>query len=59
LVVILRKTYDTDLALTGMADENVDIYSQAKDYTDLPILFTWITDLFLLEAVRRREAMGY
>jgi hypothetical protein len=54
-----QKTYDTDLALTGITDEKIDVYSQAQDYTDRPTLLAWLTYLFLPEVMRRRQDMGY
>lgn len=59
LIVIPRKTYDADLALTGITDEKVTVYSQAKGYTNRPIFLAWLTDIFLPEVARRREALGY
>jgi hypothetical protein len=59
LIVILRKSGDPDLALTGITDKKVDVYSQKKDYTDRSIFLAWLTDLFLAEVVRRRQAFAY
>lgn len=59
LIVIPRKTYDADLGLTGLTDEKVTVYSQAKGYTDRPIFHAWLTEIFLPEVARRRDALGY
>jgi hypothetical protein len=59
LIVIPRKTYDADLASTGITDEKVTIYSQSKGYTDRPIFLSWLTEVFLPEVQRRREAFDY
>jgi hypothetical protein len=59
LVGIPRKTYETDLAQTGITDEKVDVYSQAKGHTDHPIFLAWLTHVFLSEEVRRCKTMGY
>jgi hypothetical protein len=59
LIVIPRKSYDTDLALTGVTDEKIAIYSQAKGYTNRPIFLAWLIDVFLPEVARRRQAMDY
>jgi hypothetical protein len=37
----------------------VTIYSQAKGYTDRPIFLAWLTETFIPEVLRRREAFGY
>jgi hypothetical protein len=59
LIVVPRKTDDSDLALTGITDEKVAIYSQAKGYTDRPIYMAWLTEIFVPEVLRRREAFSY
>jgi hypothetical protein len=59
LVVIPRKTYDRDLALTGITEEKVQIYYQIKGYMDKAIFLSWLSDVFLPEVARRREALDY
>jgi hypothetical protein len=59
LIVLLRKTYDSDLALLGRTDEKVGVYSQSKGYTGRPIFLSWLCDLFIPELNRRRTAFGY
>jgi hypothetical protein len=50
---------DLDLPFIGITNENVAVYSQAKGYTDQPIFFAWLTDLFLPEVTWTRKMSGY
>jgi hypothetical protein len=59
LIVLPRKPYDNDLALTGFTHEKVAVYSQSKGRTDPPTFLAWLCDLFIPELSRRRAAFGY
>jgi hypothetical protein len=59
LVVIARQTYDTNLALTGITDEKVSLYSQSKRHIDRSIFLAWLNEIFLPEVRRRREGDNY
>jgi hypothetical protein len=52
-----KKAYGIDLSFPGVTNQNVEIYSHIKAYTGRPAFLTWLTDLFLAEVARRREAM--
>jgi hypothetical protein len=49
LVAIHRKTIDTDIALTGLAHENVAIYSQPKGFIDRSIFWAWFEEVSIPE----------
>jgi hypothetical protein len=59
LIVIHRKRYDADLALTGATNENLSVYSQSNGDADRPIFLAWLTEVFLPEVTRRCEAFCY
>jgi hypothetical protein len=58
-VMIPRKTYDLDLALTGLTEEKVTVDLQRKGYTDKITFLTWINIVFLPEVTRRRESFNH
>jgi hypothetical protein len=46
-------------SLICTTDDKVAVHSQAKGHTDKSIFWAWISDVFLPEVVRRRQAFGY
>jgi hypothetical protein len=59
VIVIPRKTLDEDLVLTGLTQEKVEVYSQAKGYIDTQIFEAWLENTFIPEVKKRREMHGY
>jgi hypothetical protein len=57
--VIVRKTFDAELALQGYSNEKVDVYSQSKSFIDIAIFQDWFQTNFIPELQRRRDLYHY
>jgi hypothetical protein len=49
LIVIPSEKIDADIALTGLIDKNVAIYSQLKGFIEYSIFWAWLEDVFIPE----------
>jgi hypothetical protein len=59
LIVIPRENIDADIALTGLPDKNVAIYSQLKGFIDYSIFWAWFEDVFIPEICERCTSYQY
>jgi hypothetical protein len=50
LILIPRRTVDPEIALTGLPDEKVAIYSQPNGFICQSIFWAWFEDVFISES---------
>jgi hypothetical protein len=58
-LVIVRKTFDAELALQGYSNDKLDVYSQSKSFIDIAIFEDWFETNFIPELQRRRDLHHY
>jgi hypothetical protein len=59
LIVIYRKTIDTDVALARHTDEKLAIYSQPKGFIGRSVFWAWFEDVFIPKICQRCERYQY
>jgi hypothetical protein len=58
-VIIPRKTVDSDLPITGLTGEKVEIYKQPKGYIVTELFENWFETTLVPELRKRRDIFGY